>query len=156
MRLPVLAQHPHAGASLDLGGFDAEVAAGSDQHLHEAPDVPDDIAGFGQLDDGIAHELARTVPGDLAAAVDVDDRCAVDRPLEVECAFARGVDRRVLEEQLGVRCLVRRAGRLAPPLLLPRQLVVDEPEVVEDEAGHGSRVRPPRDSATDSPSALVA
>ena len=89
------------------------VAADLDQRLLEPSDVADDVERLGQLDDRVADELAGTVPGDLAAAVDVDDRGAVDRPLEVERALAGGVDRRVLEQQHGVGRLVRDARCLA-------------------------------------------
>ena len=115
----VLAEHPDARAALDAGGLDAEVAADLDQRLLEPSDVADHVERLGQLDDRVADELAGTVPGDLAAAVDIDDRCAVDRPLEVERALAGGVDRRVLEQQNGVGRLVRGSGlpggAAAPP-----------------------------------------
>jgi hypothetical protein len=38
----------------------------------ESPHVRHDVDRFAQAHDGIADELAGTVPGDLAAAVDVD------------------------------------------------------------------------------------
>ena len=50
----------------------AEVGAGGDQHLLEQPDIADHVHRRQQLDDRVAHQLARAVPGDPAAAVDVD------------------------------------------------------------------------------------
>ena len=47
--------------------------------------------------------MTRAVPGDLAAAVDIDDRCSVCRPLGVLCAFPGGVNSRMLEEKDSVR-----------------------------------------------------
>ena len=57
---------------------DAEVGAHADQRLLEPAHVGDDVDGVGQPHDRVADELARAVPGDLAAAVDVDDRGAVE------------------------------------------------------------------------------
>ena len=80
-----------------------------------------------QLQDRVADQLARAVPGDLAAAVDVDDRGAVERPLVGLGALARGVDRRVLEQQDGVRTVPRQppraagAARPTPPGSRPRR-----------------------------------
>ena len=59
----------------------------------------DDVDRLGQAHDRIADELARSVPRDLAAAVDVDDRRAVGRALVPRGAGAGRVDRLVLEQQ---------------------------------------------------------
>ena len=83
---------------------DAELGADLDQHALHPADVGDHVDRVGQPQDRVADELARAVPGDLAAAVDVDDRGAVDRALPRLGALAGGVDRRVLEQQDGVRC----------------------------------------------------
>src|SRR5690606_32652057 len=79
--LTVGAGHPDAGAAGDPGHGDAHVGGDADHHLLEAAHVGDDIAPARQVGDGIADELARPVPGDLAPAVDVDDRGAVEGPL---------------------------------------------------------------------------
>jgi hypothetical protein len=63
------------------------------------PHVRDDVDRFAQAHDGIADELTGTVPGDLAAAVDVDDGGAVGRPLVPRRARARREDGLVLEQQ---------------------------------------------------------
>ena len=66
-----------------------EVAADADQGLLEAAYVVDDLDVVGQRDDRVADQLAGTVEGDLAAAVDVDHRSAagVGRPLvRARCA----------------------------------------------------------------------
>src|SRR5690606_27043619 len=84
----------------------------------------------------------RTVPGDLAAAVDVDDRRAVQRALVRLGALAGGVDRGVLEQQHGVGQLAGHDLRVDRPLVVPGLLVVDvvggEAEVLET---HGATVR---------------
>ncbi|MGH3363746.1 MAG: hypothetical protein ACRDOW_03385, partial [Nocardioidaceae bacterium] len=71
-----------------------------DQRLLQPSDVVDDLDVVGEPDDGVADELPRAVEGDLAAAVDVHDRCAAgDRPFVRLGALAGGEHRRVLEEQ---------------------------------------------------------
>ena len=56
----------------------------------EPADVGDHVDRVGQPHDRIADELARAVPGDLAAAVDVDDRGAVGRAApRARCACRR-------------------------------------------------------------------
>ena len=57
-----------------------------------------DVERFGQPDDRIADKLAGTVPGDLAAAIGVDDGRPVDRSLMRLCASSGGIDRRVLQQ----------------------------------------------------------
>src|SRR3712207_7598361 len=52
-----------------------------DQRLLEPADVGDHVDRVGQRDDGVADQLTGAVPGDLAPAVDVDDRRPVERPL---------------------------------------------------------------------------
>ena len=64
--------------------------------------MADDVHGVGQPDNGIAHELARTMPGDLASPVDVDHRRSVAGSLIGFCAFARRVHGLVLEKDDGV------------------------------------------------------
>ena len=49
-----------------------EVGADADQRLLDAAHVRDDVDRAGQPHDRVADELPRAVPGDLAAAVDVD------------------------------------------------------------------------------------
>ena len=69
---------------------DAELGADVDQHALHAADVGDDVDRVGQPHDRVADELPGAVPGDLAAAVDVDDRAcrrrAAPRP---RCACRR-------------------------------------------------------------------
>ena len=84
--------------------------------LLEPPHVGDDVDRHRvSAHDRVADELAGAVPGDLAAAVDVDDRGAVGGPLVRLGALAGGVDRGVLEQQR--RC---RAGRRRRPGRAPR------------------------------------
>src|SRR5690606_15101564 len=68
-----LAVDPHAGAALHLAGVDAVLAQQLDEHALEPAYVAHDLALRADAHDGVADELARPVPRDLAAAVDVDD-----------------------------------------------------------------------------------
>ena len=120
-----VAEHPDPAAALDPAGLQAELGGRADQRLLQAAYMRDDVHRARQLQDRVADQLARAVPGDLAAAVHVDDRGAVQRALAVGGAPARRVDRRVLQEQAGVGDLVREPGRVHPALLVPRLLVLD-------------------------------
>jgi hypothetical protein len=51
------------------------------QRLLKSPNEIHHVQRFGQPDDRIPDQLAGAVPGDLAAAVGVDDSGAVDRTL---------------------------------------------------------------------------
>ena len=62
-------------------------------------DVGDDVHRLGQAHDRVPDELARSVPRDLSASVDVDDGCAVGRALVPRGPRAGGIHRLVLEEQ---------------------------------------------------------
>ena len=73
-----------------------------DQHPFERADVADDVDGVVEAEDRVPDELSRPVPGDLAAAVDVDDGGPVGRTFVRVGSLARGVHRRVLEEDDGI------------------------------------------------------
>ena len=83
LRAAVVGAQPDAAAAGDPRGGDAEVGADRDQRLLDPADVVDDLDVVGERDDRVADQLAGAVEGDLAAAVDVDDRRAagVERPL---------------------------------------------------------------------------
>ena len=106
---------------------DAEVGADRDQRLLDAADVVDDLDVVGERDDRVADQLAGTVEGDLAAAVDVDDRRAarVERALVRVGALAGGEHRRVLEQQHGVGGLAGHHRRVHVALEVPGGDVVD-------------------------------
>ena len=70
----VVGEHPHAARPSTRPRLDPELAAGADHHLLEAADVGDHVDRRREADDRVADELSGTVPGDLAAPVDVDDR----------------------------------------------------------------------------------
>ena len=83
-------RHPHPGAALDPAGLQAQARAHLDQRFLKAPNEIHHIERLGQADDRIADQLAGAVPGDLAAAVGVDDGRAVDRALvRHRCACPR-------------------------------------------------------------------
>ena len=127
---------------------DAEVRADPDHHVLEAAHVGHDVDRLGQPDDRVAHELARAVPGDLPAAVDVDHRRPVERPLVGLGALAGGVDRGVLQQQRGVGLVAGDHLGVEVPLDVPGPLVVDvvgsEPQV--DDL-HPPRLRRPNHPA---------
>ena len=76
LRSAVVGAQPDPAAAGDAGGGDAEVGADRDQRLLDAAYVVDDLDVVGQRHDRVADQLAGAVEGDLAAAVDVDDRGA--------------------------------------------------------------------------------
>jgi hypothetical protein len=119
--------HPHTAAALDPPGRQAEAGADLDERVLEAADVRDDVHRVGQRDDRVADQLARPVPGDLAAAVHVDDRRSVEGPLVRLGALARRVDGWVLQQQHRVGAGAGDAGGVQLALAGPRLLVVDEP-----------------------------
>ena len=98
---------PDAGASLDATAVDAELGEHVDEDALEPAHVADDVDRLGEAQDRIPDELAGAVPGDLAAAVDVDDGGAVGRPLVGVGALAGGVDGGVLQEEDGVGAFAR-------------------------------------------------
>ncbi len=67
----LLACHPDAGEPRLPPALDPVAAQGAEDDLLEAAHVVDDAqAGGAQVDDGIGHELAGAVEGDVAATVD--------------------------------------------------------------------------------------
>jgi hypothetical protein len=153
----VVRPEPHAAASRDPRGLDPEVAADSDQRLLDAADVVDDLDVVGQRHDRVADQLARSVEGDLAAAVHVDDRRAagIRGPLVGRRALAGGEHRRVLEQQDGGRLVASHDPSMHLSLQLPGREVVDgvgaearDPEVQRHAStvpvDDGRRVRPDR------------
>lgn len=84
---------------VDAAGVQAQIGADLDQRFFKAPNVIDHVEGFGQPDDRVADQLPRTVPGDLAAAVGVDDRSAVNGSLVCLGTPSGGVDRGVFQQQ---------------------------------------------------------
>ena len=76
----------------------AEFGAKGDHAVLEETEVAVEIgAAAAEIEERVADQLAGAVPGDEAAAVDVDDRGAVRRPVPGPGASARGVDGRVLQ-----------------------------------------------------------
>src|SRR6185312_1985666 len=98
----VCATHPDARAPFHAPCLQTELREHVYEDRLEAAHVADHVDGFGEPEDRVAHQLARTVPGDLATSVHVDHRCPVGGSLVILRAFARGVDRGVLEEDHGV------------------------------------------------------
>ena len=127
---------------------DAEVGTDPDHHVLEVPHVGHDVDRLRQPDDRVPHDLARPVPGDLPAAVDVDHRRPVERPLVGFGALAGRVDRGVLQQQHGVGLVAGDHLGVELPLDVPGTLVVDvigsEPEV--DDL-HPPRLRRPNHPA---------
>ena len=97
-----------------------------DHRLLEGPHVRHHVHRLAQLHDRVRGELAGAVPGDLAAAVDVDDRRpgVAERPVGHRRPLAGGVDRRVLEQQAAVRDLAENPPPVHRALRLPGLAVV--------------------------------
>src|SRR5262249_37748632 len=129
---------PHPGAAVDSDRVQAQVGAHSDQRFFKAPNVIDDIERFSQSDDRIADQLPWTMPGDLAAAVGVDDGSAINWSLVRLSAPSRGVDGRVLQKQQRIGAAGHSGvGQVA--LQLPGSEVVDRPQLADGDRG---RYRP--------------
>src|SRR5690606_16904496 len=64
---------PDAGLAVAAGGDEAEFADGVDQDLFQKAQVGVEVFAGGEVDDGVADELAGAVVGDVAAAVGLDD-----------------------------------------------------------------------------------
>jgi len=126
-RATLVGRDPHPGPPLDPAGRQAHVGAHRDQRLFESPHEIDHVQRFGQPDDRIADQLTGAVPGDLAAAVGVDDRGAVLGTLLGQGAPPGGVGGGMLEQQQRIGAAGRPGvGEFA--LQLPGGPVVDRSE----------------------------
>src|SRR5919106_1023141 len=127
VRPTVVGRNPHTAASLDLdpAGRDAEVGTDVDEHLLDPTDERNDVDRIRKPDDRIAHDLPRAVPGDLAAAIDVDHGgSGVQKGAFVRLgALARGEHGLMLEQQDRVVDLPSNPCCVHPPLLGSRDLV---------------------------------
>ena len=113
------ARHPHRR--------DTELGAGPDHGLFERPHVGDHVDRLAELDDRVGGQLPGPMPGDLAAAVHVDDRRAwiPGRPVGRGRPLACRVHGLMLEQQAAVRNLVGHPPRMDAPLQIPALDVVD-------------------------------
>jgi hypothetical protein len=97
---------PDAGVFGFATGYEAVAAEGADDSFFEGVDVPVDVLPpFGEVEDGVADELAGVVAGDVAAAVGMGDGDAfglepggVGDEVFVAAAAADGDDGGVFEE----------------------------------------------------------
>ena len=92
-----------ASGTQRAGLVDAERAQHIDEHALEPTHMGDDIDGLDEADDRISHELPGAVPGDLAAAIDVDHGSPVLWALLRFRPLSRGVHRLMLEEDQCIR-----------------------------------------------------
>jgi len=114
---------------LDPLAGDAELGEHVEQQLLHAAHESHHIDGVSQPHDRVADELPGPVPGDLAAAVDVDDgRAAADRPVAALGALAGGLDGRVLEQQQRVGGVAGDDLGVHRPLQIPGLAVLHRPE----------------------------
>ena len=118
--------HPDAAAPLDPVSLDAEAGEHLDEDAFESPHVRDDIDGLDEAHDRVADDLAGAVPGDLAAAVDVDDGGAVGGSFVAGGAGAGGEHRFVLEQQQRVGSRARGDLAVDPALERPAVGVGDQ------------------------------
>ena len=113
-----VAGYPGTATAVDAARLHAEVTADTDHGFLKALHVGNDVDGLGQRDDRIADQLAGPVPGNVAAAVDINDRRARigDRAVKRGGALARRVHRVVLEQQARVRDVAANALLVHLPL----------------------------------------
>src|SRR5690606_13621257 len=76
----VIGRHPDARPALDAHTCHTEMGQNLDDDVLEGVDVSPDAVGLGQAHDGIHDELARAVPRELAAPVNIDNGCPVKGP----------------------------------------------------------------------------
>ena len=119
IRSVVISEDPYTAPAVDSCRLKADFGARVDEHLLDAAHMRDDVEWHGKAHDGVSDELPGAVPGDLAAAVHVDDRCPVEGPIEWFGTSARGVNGLVLEKYQGVGCLARGDLVVDAPLEVP-------------------------------------
>jgi len=93
---------PDPASSVDAFPVDTERSDDTNENVLESAHVRHDVDRLGETDQGVADELARSVPGDLPATVDIDDRRAVDGALMGRRACPGRVHGLVLEKEEGV------------------------------------------------------
>ena len=122
----LVAGHPGAAAARHAPGADAELRARPDHGLFQRAHVGDHVQRLAELDDRVSGQLPGTVPGDLAAAVHVDDRRSrvAERPVGHRRPLAGRVHRLVLEQQAAVGNLVGHAPGVHAPLQIPALAVL--------------------------------
>ena len=99
----IIGGHPYATAPFDLSHCgEAEFATRGHDGRFESTHMFNHIDRIRKSHDGVGHELPGAVPGDFAAAVDVDHRGAVEWSIERIGASTGRVHRAVFEKQNGV------------------------------------------------------
>ena len=148
VRPGLVAGHPGAAAPGHAPGADAELGARPDHGLLQRAHVGDHVQRLAELDDRVSGQLPGTVPGDLAAAVHVDDRRSriAERPVGRCRPLARRVHRLVLEQQAAVGNLVGHPPGVHAPLQVPGLAVLHgcRAELKVDKLTHFSQLTPGR------------
>jgi len=126
VRQVLVGGHPGAAAARHAAGADAEFRARPDHGLFQRAHVGDHVQRLVKLDDRVSGQLPWTVPGDLAAAIHVDDGRSriAERPVGHGRPLAGRVNRFVLEQQAAVRNLVCHAPGVHAPLQVPALAVL--------------------------------
>ena len=160
VRPALVAAHPGTAAPGHALGGHAELRARPDHGLLERAHVGHHVQRLAQLDDRVPGQLPGTVPGDLAAAVHVDDRRSriAERPVGRRRPLACRVHRLVLEQQAAVGSLVGHAPGVHAPLQVPALAVLhgNGAEVKVDKLAHFSQLTPGRATAGRAGAARVA
>src|ERR1017187_2110943 len=128
--------HPHAGQPGDASGEDAVIGQGIDNRLLDRPHVCAHVAlPLPQVEDRVAHQLARAVVRHIAAAVDGVERNARARQRRIagqQVLHAPVAPQRdhvgVFEQQELVRNAALLAGGHELPLQFERLAVIHAPE----------------------------
>ena len=122
---PELIEDPHAASPFNRSRRDASLGAHAHDGPFDAPYEAHDIDGGRKLDDRVAHELTRTVPGDLATPIDINHGGAVTWTLDLEGAPTSGIDRLMLEKKKRIWAFARNHLRVDLFLHIPRGVVVN-------------------------------
>ena len=160
VRPALVAGHPGAAAPRHAPGADAELRARPDHGLFQRAHVGDHVQRLAELDDRVPGQLPGTVPGDLAAAVHVDDRRSriAERPVGHRRPLAGRVHRLVLEQQAAVGNLVGHAPGVHAPLQVPALAVLhgSGAELKVDKLAHFPQLTPGQAEGRPGPAAVRA
>lgn len=135
---------PHTAASRDALSVDIEITTRANRRFLQPPDECDNIERLRQRNDRIDNELARAMPGNPSAAVDVDHAATVDRTVFRLGAPSGSEHVAVLQQQHGRLSLSRGNTGVYLALLIPCELIVNrrarQAGAVHDKC-HGTTVR---------------
>jgi hypothetical protein len=98
----LLIADPDTGTAINSLGLKAKLTAYLDETGLNFANETNELGGLCQFNDGVANELARTVPCDLSTAINVDYWSSIMRLFGFARSLSGRVDRRMFKKQKGV------------------------------------------------------